>query len=270
MGSVTTSFDAMWFGDANYPLGESVFTTLLASGRDHVVVMPTTRRREQVSAGHDYGQYDTRLARANTRWRQVDPTQLAQQVADDHAKWEFGSPWVFCNELSYTQWRTSANEEYRVWAVTFAQALADAGLTPAVYSPIQGPLGESDNWSALAAAGYVAIEGYVDPSAVVGAADPADYCEGLYTSVASRYEAQGVPIDRCVLVEHYAQTLAGTGRGRGGLDLQSWLSVIGARIAGARAAGFTFLGSYAWGYNQMDAPEDELIATANAYVDATA
>ena len=267
---MTDAFTALWFGDANFPLSEAVFEALLSSGPDHVVVMPTTRRKAQVSPRHPYAQYDTRLSRANSNWRNVEPAQLAQQVVDARAKWEFDSPWVFCNELSNSQWRASANEAYRVWAFTFAQSLAAAGLVPAVYSPVANPLSEADNWSALAAAGYVAIESYLDPARVVAAPDQAGYRRTQYASIASHYEAQGVPLDRCVLVEHYAQTAAGTGRGRGGLALSDWLSVVAARIAGARAAGFSRLGSYAWGYNQIGAPDSEIVATATTYVEAIA
>jgi hypothetical protein len=262
-------FDTVWFGDANFPLSEAVFETLLSGGRNHVVVMPTTMRKAQVAPGHDYGQYDSHLSRANANWRSVDATQLALQVVSARTKWEFDSPWVFCNEISHSQWRASANEEYRVWVVSFAQALAGAGLAPVLYSPVQRPLSERDNWSALASAGYVAIEAYLDPAAVRSAADAADYCRRQYASIASSYEAQGVPVDRCVLVEHYAQTAGGIGRGRGGLALADWLEVVDARVAGAHAAGFSLLGSYAWGYNQMAVADTEIVATAQAYVTAT-
>jgi hypothetical protein len=262
------AFDAMWFGDASFPLSEEVFTTLLRSGRNHVVVMPTTLRQAQVAPGHDYAQYDNHLSRANTNWRSVDPVELAQQVIGARAKWEFNSPWVFCNEISSSQWRATANEAYRVWAVSFAQALAETGVVPVVYSPVMYPRSESDNWSALAAAGYVAIEGYLDPNGVLGARDPADYCSTSYASIASSYQAQGVPLDRCVLIEHYAQTATGIGRGRGGLSLEDWLRVIAARVAGASAAGFSHLGSYAWGYNQMRVADSEIVATATAYIEA--
>jgi len=263
-------FDTIWFGDANFPLSEEVFETLLSGGRNHVVVMPTTMRKTQVTPGHAYAQYDTRLSRANANWRNVDPAHLAQQVVGARTSWEFDSPWVFCNEISHSQWRASANEEYRVWAVAFAQALAGAGLVPALYSPVPFPLSESDKWSALASAGYVAIEGYLNPAGVVSASDPADYCRTQYASIASHYQAQGVPVDRCVLVEHYAQTADGLGRGRGGLALNDWLKVIDARVAGASAAGFSVLGSYAWGYNQMAVADSEIVATARRYVEATA
>jgi hypothetical protein len=267
---VVDVFDTMWFGDANFPLSEEVFETLLAGGHNHVVVMPTTMRKAQVAPGHDYAQYDTRLSRANANWRDVDPAQLAQQVVGARTKWEFDTPWVFCNEISHSQWRASANEEYRIWTTTFAEALAGAGLVPVVYSPVPRPLSEGDKWSALASAGYVAIEAYLDPMNVGSASDAADYCRTQYASIVSHYQAQGVPVDRCVLVEHYAQTAGGLGRGRGGLALTDWLEVIAARVAGARAAGFTLLGSYAWGYNQMAVADSEIVATARAYVEATA
>ncbi len=263
------AFDAMWFGDANFPLSEDVFEALLAGGRDHVIVMPTTLRKAQVAPGHDHAQYDNHLSRANTSWRNVDPVELAQQVMSTRAKWEFSSPWVFCNELSSSQWRASANEAYRVWAVSFAQALAQLGVLPVVYSPVMNPRSEGDNWSALADAGYVAIEGYLDPAGVVGAADPVGFCRTSYASMAASYQAQGVPLDRCVLIEHYAQTATGTGRGRGGLGLGDWLQVVGARIVGAIAAGFSHVGSYAWGYNQMGVADSEIVATARAYIEAT-
>ena len=262
-------FDAMWFGDANFPLGEDVFTALLTSGGNHMFVMPTTRRGAEVTPAHAFGHYDPQLGRANQRWRSVAATELAQQVAAEHEKWNFGSPWVFCNELSYSQWRASTNDDYRRWTVAFAQTLADVGLVPAVYSPITDPRSESDKWAALAAVGYIAIEGYLDAASVVGAGDPVDYCAARYGEIRSHYQAQRVPIDRCVLVEHYAQTPSGTGWGRGGLPLDDWLNIIPARVAGARAAGFALLGSFGWGYNRMQVPDDEIVATATAYVAAT-
>jgi hypothetical protein len=46
---VIDAFDTMWFGDANFPLSEEVFETLLSGSRNHVVVMPTTMRKAQVA-----------------------------------------------------------------------------------------------------------------------------------------------------------------------------------------------------------------------------
>jgi hypothetical protein len=259
----------MWFGDATFPLSEEVFAALLASDANHMFVMPTTKRRSQVEPGHPYGHYDPTLGRSNPRWRTLDAAELARQVVAEHEKWDFGSPWVFCNEISYSQWRAMAIEEYRRWTVAFAQALAAGGLVPAVYSPIKNPNNERAEWSTLAAVGYVAIEGYLDGPSVAAARDPAGYCATQYSGMRSHFEAQGVPVDRCVLVEHYAQTPSGTAWGRGGLPLDEWLSVIPARVAGARMAGFTFIGSYGWGYNRMQVADAESVATATAYAAAS-
>jgi len=267
---LATYFDTMWFGDANFPLSEDVFSALLTGGANHVFVMPTTLRKEQVAPAHPFAQYDPHLGRSNAHWRQVDPTQAALQVVAERAKWEFSSPWVFCNEISYSQWHPAQNEDYRSWTIAYARTLAGSGLTPAVYSPIASPRFGRNDWSALADAGYVAVEGYVDAPSIHGARDPMGYCASRYAAMRSGYEAQGVPVDRCVLVEHYAQTPAGTGWGRGGLALDDWLAVIPARIAGARAAGFALLGSYAWGYNRMGVDDGEIVATAQAYVAASA
>jgi hypothetical protein len=231
--------------------------------------MPTTKRRAQVEPAHPYGQYDPTLGRTNPRWRDADPLELAAQVAVDHERWGFSSPWVFCNEISYSQWRAQAIEEYRRWVVAFAQALAGDGLVPVVYSPIKRPNNERPDWAALAAAGYVAIEGYLEPAGITAARDPVGYCAAQYDEMRGQFEAQGVPVERCVLVEHYAHTPGGIAWGRGGLALDDWLSVIPARVAGARAAGFASIGSFAWGYNRMQVPDADIVATANAYVAAT-
>jgi hypothetical protein len=263
------AFDTMWFGDANFPLSEEVFEALLVGGENHMFVMPTTRRRAQVEPAHPYGHYDPTLGRTNPRWRGLDAAELAAQVVAEHEKWEFGSPWVFCNEISYSQWRAMAIDEYRRWTVAFAQALASGGLVPAVYSPIKKPNNERSEWSAIAAVGYVAIEGYLDAAGIVSARDPAGYCAAQYAEMRSHFEAQGVPVDRCVLVEHYAETPSGTAWGRGGLPLDDWLAIIPSRVAGARMAGFTFIGSFGWGYNRMQVADSEIVATATAYVAAT-
>jgi hypothetical protein len=263
------AFDTIWFGDANFPLSEDVFDALLASGANHVFVMPTTKRRAQVEPAHPYGQYDPSLGKTNPRWRENDPAELAQRVVAAHEQWEFTSPWVFCNEISYSQWRAQAIEEYRRWTVTFAQTLAAGGLVPVVYSPIKRPNNERHEWSALAAVGYVGIEGYLDATSIAAARDPSGYCASQYAEMRSQFEAQGVPAERCVLVEHYAHTPSGTAWGRGGLPLDDWLSVIPARVAGASMAGFASIGSYAWGYNRMQVPDADIVATANAYVAAT-
>jgi hypothetical protein len=263
------AFDTMWFGDASFPLSEDVFDALLTSGANHTFVMPTTKRRAQVEPTHPYGQYDPTLGRTNPRWRESDPVELAQQVIAAHEQWEFTSPWVFCNEISYSQWRAQAIEEYRRWIVTFAQTLAAGGLVPVVYSPIKKPNNEREEWSALAAVGYVAIEGYLEATSVTAARDPSGYCATQYAEMRSQFEAQGVAVERCVLVEHYAHTPGGTAWGRGGLGLDDWLSVIPARVAGARMAGFASIGSYAWGYNRMQVPDADIVATANAYVATT-
>lgn len=264
------AFNTMWFGDASFPLSEDVFDALLAGGANHTFVMPTTKRRGQVEPAHPYGHYDPTLGRSNPRWRELDAASLAQQVVAEHATWEFGSPWVFCNEISYSLWRAQAIDEYRRWVVAFAQTLAAGGLVPAVYTPIKKPNDERDEWSALAAIGYVAIEGYLDATAIVAARDPAGYCAAQYAEMRSHFEAQGVSRERSVLVEHYAQTPSGTGWGRGGLALDDWLGVIPARIAGARMAGFGLIGSFGWGYNRMHVPDADIVATATAYVAATA
>jgi hypothetical protein len=85
----------------------------------------------------------------------------------------------------------------------------------------------------------------------------------------SSYEALGVPVDRCILVEHYSQTAQGSGWGRGGLGLDAWLAIVAARIVCTRDAGFALLASYGWGYNPMGAPDSDIVATATAYVAAT-
>lgn len=264
-----SAFNSMWFGDANFPLSEDVFGALLTGGANHTFVMPTTKRRTQVEPAHPYGHYDPTLGRSNPRWRELDAVELAGRVVAEHEKWDFGSPWVFCNEISYSQWRAMAIDEYRRWTVTFAQTLAADGLVPALYSPIKKPNNERDEWAALAAVGFVAIEGYLDAASITSARDPSGYCASQYADMRAHFEAQGVPVDRCVLVEHYAQTPSGTAWGRGGLSLEDWLSVIPARIAGARMAGFARIGSFAWGYNRMQVPDAEIIATAHAYVAAT-
>jgi hypothetical protein len=264
-----TVFNTVWFGDANFPLSDDVFEALLTSAANHTFVMPTTKRRAQVEPAHPYGQYDPTLGRSNPRWRELDATELARQVIAEHEKWQFGSPWVFCNEISYSQWRALAIDEYRRWIVEFAQTLAAGGLVPAVYSPMKNPNNERAEWSALAAAGYVAIEGYLDGTAVAATHDPSGYCAAQYAGMRSHFEAQGVPVNRCVLVEHYAQTPSGTAWGRSGIPLDDWLSVIPARIAGARMAGFTLIGSFAWGYNRMQVADAEIVETATAYVAAT-
>lgn len=263
------AFNTIWFGDANFPLSEDVFGALLTGGANHMFVMPTTKRRAQVEPAHPYGHYDPTLGRSNPRWRELDAAGLARQVIAEHAKWEFGSPWVFCNEISYSQWRAMAIDEYRRWTVTYAQTLAAGGLVPAVYSPIKKPNNERAEWSVLAEVGYVAIEGYLDGPSVAAARDPSAYCASQYSDMRSHFEAQGVPVERSVLVEHYAQTPSGTGWGRGGLALEDWLKVIPARVAGARMAGFTFIGSYGWGYNRMQVPDADNVATATAYIAAT-
>lgn len=262
-------FDTLWFGDASFPLSEAVFDALLASGANHVIVMPTTKRRAQVEPIHPYGQYDPSLGRTNPRWRDTDPVELARKTVAAHEQWEFSSPWVFCNEISYSQWRAQAIEEYRRWIVTFAQTIAAGGLRPVVFSPIKKPNNERREWSALAEVGYVGIEGYLDAAGITSAREAADYCATQYAAMRSQFEAQGVPVDRCVLVEHYAHTPSGVAWGRGGLVLDEWLGVIPARVAGARMAGFASIGSYAWGYNRMQVPDTDIVATANAYVTAT-
>jgi hypothetical protein len=266
---VLAVFNTLWFGDAHFPLSEELFAALLAAGPNHTFVMPTTKRRAQVEPDHPYGQYDPTLGRTNPSWRGVDPAELAQRVIAEHEQWQFGSPWVFCNEISYSQWRAQAIEEYRHWIVVFAQTLASAGLVPAVYSPIKKPNNERAEWSALTAAGYIAIEGYLDAPSVAAAADPAGYCASQYADMRSHFEAQGAPVERCLLVEHYAQTPSGTAWGRGGLPLEQWLGVIPARIAGAHQAGFGQLGSFGWGYNRMQAPDADSVATASAFLAAT-
>lgn len=261
------AFDCVWFGDASYPLSEDVFQALLDSPQ-RVVVMPTTNRRAQVAPWHVHAHYSPELSRAQQdgKWMTTDPVALARQVVEFHEQQGFYAPWVFCNEISYKTWRQTVNEPYREWVNTFAEALADGGLWPVVYSPIEDPRSEADNWSRLARAGYVGIEGYLDPVKV----DSVEYCADAYAEMRDAYVRLGVPQERQVLVEIFAQTVAGATYGRGGLPLVDWLNVVRCRVAGAKAAGFGMIGSFEWGYNAMGVSGAELRAGVRAYTDAVA
>ena len=163
-----------------------------------------------------------------------------------------------------------AIEEYRRWAVTFAQTLADGGLVPAVYSPMKAAPHRTRRMDGARRVGYGAIEGYLEAALSSQSQRPTGYsARGHTREMRSHFEAQGVAVERCVLVERCSADPAGTAGGRGAARLTDWLTVIAARIAGARTAGFTLHRKLRVGFNRMQAPDADNVATATAYIGAT-
>ncbi len=91
------------------------------------------------------------------------------------------------------------------------------------------------------------------------------WCQTQYQAAVSAYGALGVPKNRLFLFEHFANTDASVGYGRGGVSVAGWHNAIKARAIAAKNVGFAGFVSYAWGGNAMHAPEADRLAFMDTY-----
>jgi hypothetical protein len=91
------------------------------------------------------------------------------------------------------------------------------------------------------------------------------WCQGVYQSSITSYNALGIPTSRLILGEHFGQTLSNAGYGRSGVSSNNWDSAINARSQAALDAGFAGFIGYDWGGNGMDVSENEMVHYEDTY-----
>jgi hypothetical protein len=173
--------------------------------------------------------------------------------------------WIVLNEISGSLWPGDAN--YRQWLKDCVWKLHVVyGHEVVLFSPFQNPGANGDSWQYLAQHCYIAAEQYLDGAEVNSHGNSVSWTQAQYQTTKTAYMNLGVPASRIWLGEDFAQTLAGTTWGRGGVSFANWDAALAARGQGARNVGFAGFISYAWGKNAMGVSDAEMIHFEDTYL----
>lgn len=172
--------------------------------------------------------------------------------------------WIILNELSAGSWPSDAN--YRAWVRTVVGRLKTTyGHTVIVCSPFPNPANNAADWQGLSSNSYIAVEKYLSGQDINASGNSVSWCQTQYQSSVNSYASVGVPLSKLYLVEHFANTTTGTGRGRSGVSYAGWDNAINARSTAAHNIGFAGFVSYAWGFDQMLVPDADLLHFEDTY-----
>jgi len=172
--------------------------------------------------------------------------------------------WVVLNEISSGTWPT--DQTYRTWVEGVVQALHTTyGYSVIVYSPFANPANNSADWQTVAANAYIAVENYLSGQEILAENFSISWCQGVYQSSITNYNALGVPTSQLILGENFSQTLANAGYGRSGVSSNDWDNAINARSQAALNASFAGFIGYAWDGDDMEVSENEMISYENIY-----
>lgn len=196
------------------------------------------------------------------------------QRADEIEAWfvsnfPSGSPeWVMLNEIFSSNWNSSS--AYRSGIHDVAHRLAHTySHKVVVYSPIPNPTTYSTDWQNLAEDAYIGIERYLTGQQIKDHSFSVSWCQSQYQSCANSFSNRGVPIDRLVLTEHFAHTVAETNWGRSGISTSEWETALNARHTALHNVGFAGFSGYAWCGNGMEVPDAEMIYFEGVYAAVT-
>ena len=272
-------FDVVWFGQKKAKLNPNVFERLNrldADGRGHYLVMPTTAHQDEVhEAGNRLAFYYKALnadEQKQPKWPTFKAAAIADEIAALHDREGFRTKWIFANEISAMRW--PAKREYRRWVIDIAERLhTHYGFRFAVFSPFatlrpNRPAGP--DWKILSEHAWIVIEGYLSGPRILERmqqGDAVEWCRDRYQEMKDSYRQYGVPANKLLVVEHFGHTRQGERRtwGRCGVRMDNWVAAIEARSAAARDVKFGGYVSFAWMYNQMGAPETDLLRCCEAY-----
>lgn len=249
------SFCQSHFDALNIPSGNGKFFALTTD----------TQRLTIASKGNVLAVYQNDL---NTGWTTNAPAQSAanfnQYALNNHTRTGPRPDWMVMNEISSSQWQNSAT--YRDWLVETVRLLHQSyGYSVIVYAPFANPANSSSSWSSLSSNCLVAVENYLSGEEIKAQNFSTSWCQSKYQSSINSYASVGVPREKLILGEHFAQTLSGTGWGRSGISSNEWDQAINARSQAALNANFAGYASYAWVYDQMMVSDTEMIHFEGTY-----
>ncbi len=231
----------------------------------HYLLVSDNRDRDKIrAAGNQQGIPVNRL---NNGYIAADQRAGAQQganfadalIKDYQSIFPTGVPkWIFCNEISACLW--SNQEKYRQYLIGFARRLALQWnkwviIAAPIWNPGSGA--HNDDWRALQVHAYIATEvytsGHLSARTIISQGNPVGYCAQQYRNAALSFQQAGVPVNRLMLVEYFANTLADTKTpwGRWGVSAEDWHRVIKARAQAASSIDFAGHISYGWANNAM-------------------
>lgn len=236
----------------------------------HYVAMGSDAHRVEIEGnGNVLAVYHNDL---NTNWTSKTATQKAdeihQYVLDRFTANGAAPQWVIINEISAGTW--PGNQTYRTWVHDVAHRLRITyGYEVVLFSPFPNPGANSADWQLVTHDAYIGIENYLSGEEIKAQGFSVAWCQAQYQSSMNSYEARGVAWNRLFLGEDFAQTVAGTGYGRSGVAAAEWDAAVIARSTAARNVGFAGFLSYAWGKNNMGAPDSDLTHFEDIYAAQT-
>lgn len=232
----------------------------------HFLCMGSDAHRPEIVAnGNVLAVYHNDL---NTNWTIKTATQKADEV---HAYVLNGfttngsaPAWVILNEISAGTW--PGNATYRTWVYDVVHRLhVTYGYNVILFSPFPNPGANDASWQLVSQDAYIGVENYLSGSEIKAQNFSVSWCQSQYQSSMNSYLARGVPRDHIFLGEDFQQTTTGTGWGRDGVTLAEWDQAIIARSTAARNIAFAGYLTFAWGKNNMNATDDEIIHFIDTY-----
>ncbi|MCC6875603.1 MAG: hypothetical protein IT378_14955 [Sandaracinaceae bacterium] len=235
--------------------------------KGHVVVVSTDRRREEIRGMGNQGAHYVNTM--NDGWERGASARAGELMREAQQAWGGGPPrWFLLNEISAGTWvRTDATgARYRRYVAELARHLSQQhGRRVIVFAPFARPGRNGADWRALAEHAYVGVEGYLSGADIRNNGFSIAWARREYQSMIDAYGRLGVRPSRLVMTEHFGHTRAGVGRGRSGLSLADWRRAIDARSRAASQLSVFGHASYAWGFNQMGASNEDRFALADLY-----
>jgi hypothetical protein len=173
--------------------------------------------------------------------------------------------WLVLNEISAALWPGDAG--YRNWLVaTVTRLHRHYGYELIVLSPFPNPGANDASWKRLSADSHIGAQHYLSGDVIKANGFAVAWAQGKYESTKKSYRNRGVPAERIFIVEHFAQTVAGTGWGRAGVSADEWERAIRVRDEAILNTNFAGFVSYAWGKNGMRVSDKELIRFEDAHL----
>jgi hypothetical protein len=177
--------------------------------------------------------------------------------------------YVVLNEISSGAWPNTP--AYRTWLKGVVYKLNVVyGHEVILFSPFPAPANNAADWQYLAKYSTIAVENYLSGAEMLAQGESVTWAQSQYQRSMNAYLFNvGVPYDRFILAEDFAQSTAGNGWGRDGVSYADWDAAITARSAGAHNVNFAGFISYAWSSNQMQDSEADLVHYEQTYRAAT-
>jgi hypothetical protein len=195
--------------------------------------------------------------------------QIQQYVVSNFTSTGEQPTYVVLNEISSGAWPNTP--AYRTWLKGVVYRLNVVyGHEVILFSPFPTPANNAADWQYLAQYSTIAVENYLSGAEMAAQNDSVSWAQSQYQRSLSAYQNNvAVPWDRLILAEDFAQSTAGNGWGRDGVDAAAWDAAITARSTAAHNLHFAGFISYAWSGNQMQASEADLVHFEQTYRAAT-